>query len=68
MFNTFCWQVDIVLTKDDIHTLVDVVIVNPMGVDLFPRSYATQRFVASNVFQAKKGTIVNDTPLINSSL
>jgi hypothetical protein len=45
MFNSFCSQVDIVLTIDDIHTLINVVIVDPTHVDLLPRSYTTQRFV-----------------------
>jgi hypothetical protein len=68
MFNPFCWQVNIVFTKDGIHTLANVVIIDLMWVDLFPQFCATQRFVASNVVQTKKRTIVNDTPLINSSL
>jgi hypothetical protein len=45
MFNTSCQWVDIVLTKDDIRTLPDVVIiVDPTCVNLFPQSYATPRF------------------------
>jgi hypothetical protein len=36
MFNSFCWRVDIVLTKDGIHTLIDVVIVNATQMDLLP--------------------------------
>jgi hypothetical protein len=34
-FNSSCWWVDIVLTKDDIRTLVDIVIINPKWVDHF---------------------------------
>jgi hypothetical protein len=41
-------------TKDDIHTLVDVVLVDPTRVDLFPWSCATQRFVVLDVAQTKK--------------
>jgi hypothetical protein len=63
MFNPFCWQVDIVFTKDDICTLANVVIINPMGVDLFPRSYATQRFVVSNVVQTKKRSYCEWNPI-----
>jgi hypothetical protein len=43
-----------VFTKDDICTLVNVVIIDPTQVDLFPQSCATQRFVISNAIQAKK--------------
>jgi hypothetical protein len=53
-FNFFRWQVNIVLTKDGICTLVDVIIDNPTWVDLLPWSCATQRFVASIVTQTKK--------------
>jgi hypothetical protein len=47
-----------VLTKDGICTLVDVVIAR----DLFPRSCATQGFVASNVAQAKERNYHNRHP------
>jgi hypothetical protein len=47
-------QVNIMFTKDDIHTLVDVVVVDPTRVDLLPRSCATQRFVVFNVAQTKE--------------
>jgi hypothetical protein len=32
----------------------DIVIANPMWVDLFPQSCVTQRFIAFNVSQVKK--------------
>jgi hypothetical protein len=48
-FNSFHWRVDIVLTKDGIHTFVEVVLVNPTFVDLLPQSCTIQRFVAFNV-------------------
>jgi hypothetical protein len=51
------------LTKDGIRTLVDVVMVNPTQVDLFPRSCATQRFVASNATQAKERNYCNRHPI-----
>jgi hypothetical protein len=41
-FSSSCWWVNIVLT------LVDIVITNPMCVDLFPWSYTTQGFATSN--------------------
>jgi hypothetical protein len=41
------------LTKDGICTLAKIVSVDPMQVDLLPRSCATQRFYASNTTQAK---------------
>jgi hypothetical protein len=52
-FNSSRWQVDIVLTKDGICTLVDVVIANPTQADLLLWFCATQGFVASNATQAK---------------
>jgi len=33
-FNSSCWWVNIVFTKDDIYTLADVVIIDPMRADL----------------------------------
>jgi hypothetical protein len=42
-----------VLTKDGIHTLVDVVIVNPTQVDLLLRSCTTQGFFAFDVTKTK---------------
>jgi hypothetical protein len=35
-FNSFCQQVDIVLTKNGICSLTNVVITNPTQVDLYP--------------------------------
>jgi hypothetical protein len=35
MFNSSHQQIDIVLTKDDIHTLANIIIANPMNVNLF---------------------------------
>jgi len=43
-----------VLTKDGIHTLIDVVIVDPTQADLLHQSYTTQRFVAFEAVQAKE--------------
>jgi hypothetical protein len=43
-----------VLTKDRIHTLAHIVIIDPTYADLFPQSCTTQGFVAWNVVQAKK--------------
>jgi len=54
MFNSSCWRINIVLTKDDIHILVDIVIVDPTRTDLFLRSCTTQGLVAFNVVQSKK--------------
>jgi hypothetical protein len=62
-FNSFCWQVDIVLTKDDIHTLADVVIVNPTWIDLLPQSCITQGFANSDVAQAKEMSYRNQHPI-----
>lgn len=62
MFNSSCWRVDIVFTKDDIHTLVDIVIADSTQANLFSWSCATQRFVAFNVVQAKKKELSWPTP------
>ncbi len=35
-FNSFRQRIDIVFTKDGIHTLADIVIANPMQIDLLP--------------------------------
>jgi hypothetical protein len=43
-----------VLTKDDICTLVDIVIFDPTRTDLLFQSCTTQGFVASDVAQTKK--------------
>ncbi len=56
-FNSFHQQIDIVLTKDDICTIFDIIIINPTGTYLLPQSCATQGFVAFDVAQAKKGVI-----------
>jgi hypothetical protein len=53
---------NIILTKDDIRILTDVVIVNPMQVDLFPRSCAIQGFVVSDAIQAKERNYRNRHP------
>jgi len=41
-FNSTCWWVNIVFTKDDIHTLTNIIIVDPMWACLFPWSCTTQ--------------------------
>jgi hypothetical protein len=68
MFNPSRRWVDIVLTKDGICTLVDVVIVDPTCVDLLTWSYTTQGFVVSDTTQVLKKVTTIDTPLINSFL
>jgi hypothetical protein len=42
------------LTKNGNLTLIDVVIVDPMRVDLLPQSYTTQIFTTFNAVQAKE--------------
>jgi hypothetical protein len=54
MFNSSCQRIDIVLTKDDICTLVDVVIIDPTWTNLLFQSCTTQGFVAFDVAQTKK--------------
>jgi hypothetical protein len=43
-----------VLTKDEICTLVDVVITDPTQADLFHQSHTTRKFVASEITKAKE--------------
>ncbi len=54
-------------TKNDIHTLMDVVIVNvviayPTQVDLHPWSCTIQKFIAFDTTQAKKKELLQRTP------
>jgi len=53
-FHSSSWWVDIVFTKDEICTLVDVVITNPTRANLLHQSYATWGFTTFKVTQAKK--------------
>jgi hypothetical protein len=62
-FNISRWWIDIVLIKDDICNLVDVVIVDLTWMNLFPQSYAIPRFVASNATQAKEKNYCNWHPI-----
>ncbi len=61
-FNSFCRQINIVFTKDDICTLVDIVIAYPTWMDLLPQSCTIQGFVASNATQAKERIYCNWHP------
>jgi hypothetical protein len=56
------------LTKDGIHTLVDVIIIDPTRANLLPSSCEAQRFATFDVVQAKEKSYMTNTPLINSSL
>jgi hypothetical protein len=55
-------QVNIVLTKDGICTLANIIIINPMRTDLLPQSCAIQGFVASNAAQVKERSYRNRHP------
>jgi len=52
-FNSFHRQINIVLTKDGIRNLANVIIIDPMGTNLL-QSYTTQGFTTSDVTQAKE--------------
>jgi hypothetical protein len=54
MFNSSRQWVNIVLTKDGICTLANVVIDDSMRTDLFPWSCIIQIFFSSNAIQAKE--------------
>jgi hypothetical protein len=53
-FNSSRQWIDIVLIKDGICTLTNVVITNPTWIDLLPQSCVTQGFVASNAIQVSQ--------------
>jgi hypothetical protein len=52
-----------VFTKNGIHSLVDVVIVDPMQAYLLPQSCATQGFVPFNMIQAKEKNYCDKHPI-----
>ncbi len=54
MFNSFCRRINIVLTKNGICTLIDIVIADPMQVDLLPQSCTIQGFTTFDMAQAKE--------------
>jgi hypothetical protein len=55
-----------VLTKEGIHILANVIIVDPMQVDLLPWSCVTQKFVTFDALKPRKRATAIDTPLISS--
>jgi len=63
MFNSSCQWVNIVLTKNDIHTLIDIFIVDPMWADLLPKFCAIQEFVVFDATQAKEKNYRNQHPI-----
>jgi hypothetical protein len=62
-FNFFGWWVDIVFTKDDIRTVVDIVIVDSTWAYLLARSCAIQGFVALDLTQIKERKYYNQHPI-----
>jgi len=62
-FNSSCRRIDIMLTKDGIRTLTDVVITNPMQANLLPQFCPTQGFSTSNATQAKERSYRNRHPI-----
>jgi hypothetical protein len=60
--NSFHQWINIMLTKNDIHILIDVVIRDPIRTDLFPRSCAIQGFVTFDAIQAKERSFHNWHP------
>jgi hypothetical protein len=61
-FNSSCCQINIVLTKDGIHTLVNIIIIDPTQAYLLPQSCTTQRFITFNVTQIKERSYCNQHP------
>jgi len=62
ILNSSYQRVNIVLTKDGIRTLADVVIGDSMCANLLPRSCTTQRFVAFNITHAKERNYYDQHP------
>jgi hypothetical protein len=62
-FNSSRRQVDIMFTQNGIHTLANIVIANPMWIDLLPWSCTTQRLVALDAAQAKEKNYRNWHPI-----
>jgi len=62
-FNSSHWWVDIVLTKDGICTLANIVITNPMQMDLFPWSCIIQGFATLDATQVKERSYHNRHPI-----
>jgi hypothetical protein len=54
MLNSSYWWVDIMLTKDGMCTLANVVIADPMWTNLILQSCTIQKSFASNVVQTKE--------------
>jgi hypothetical protein len=52
-----------VLTKNGIRTLTNIIIVDPMQMDLLPWSCATKGFDASNTIQAKENNYRDQHPI-----
>jgi hypothetical protein len=52
-----------VCTKNDIHTLANVVIVDPTQMDLLPQFFTIQGFVVSNAVQTKERSYHNRHPI-----
>jgi hypothetical protein len=54
-FQSSCWRVDIVLSVEDIHILVDVVIAKPTQVNLISCVISSCKVVVTMVAHAKEG-------------
>jgi len=57
-----------VLTKDEICTLVDLIIANPTRAYLFPNLVQLKDLLPLMQLKPKKGAIATNTPIIISSL
>ncbi len=62
-FNSSRRWIDIVFTKNGIHTLINVVIADLTQAILFPQSYGTQGFAAFDVVQIKERSYYNQHPI-----
>jgi hypothetical protein len=66
--SSYSQQVNVVLIKNGVCTLVKVFIANLMCANLLPRSCTIQRFATSDATQDKEGATMTNTSLINFSL
>jgi hypothetical protein len=63
MFHSFCRWIEIVLTKDGIRTLANVVIVDSTWADLLRWSYTTKWFATSKAVQTKEKSHHDQHPI-----
>jgi len=62
--DSHCQQVNIIFTKDGVHTLVNLITIKPTQVDILVRSYLTQGFIASKAIHTKERSYRDQHPTL----